>query len=500
MSELGDRHAGTLDGTLAPLGERRVSVAIEIEPGWAGAASVQHTASMLVNLLCRLEGLVDEVRIDPVAAPVHPNTFALAPQARDLGEALLATAAVIGGVAALAGSARRGDRVLRLGPGGGGEWLRVHGEGYCGAISESAIDFATDSPLPFGPYVAACLAAGEIFCCARLPEDAFEPSRGVSYSAWDDSTGAGTIHQPGPELGQVHLDIGLAGVGAVGCALVHALWAARGIDGAAVIADSDEDGIELSNLNRCVLFGAADIGKPKATTAAAVCSDSPIDLIAVDGPYARDRLPRIPALLVSAVDTNRARDQLQQGFWPARLFGASTNDLRAEVIRCGPPGEGPCLRCYNPPEADIPDDVHRDDLRRLSVPELESFAAQIDRPLAEVKAWAEEGGCSEVGDSALRHLRETDEPPRLFSVGFVSVLAGTLLAAELVKEHIAGAPGLDAGHQSLKFQLLRPGVAANGRPRLVPRDPACPACVPGSPGVAVWRRRAETWPQTASVT
>ena len=86
----------------------------------------------------------------------------------------------------------------------------------------------------------------------------------------------------------------------------------------------------------------------------------------IDNRYTVEAVPRLPGLLISAVDTNRSRAQLQQDFWPARLLAASTRDLRAEVLRCGPPAEGRCLSCFNPPEVDVPDDVRREQLRDLA--------------------------------------------------------------------------------------------------------------------------------------
>lgn len=68
--------------------------------------------------------------------------------------------------------------------------------------------------------------------------------------------------------------------------------------------------------------------------------------------------PDIPTLLVAAVDTNRAREALQQRY-PPRIISASTRDLRAEVLRVGPPGIGACLRCYNTPEPITADETLR---------------------------------------------------------------------------------------------------------------------------------------------
>lgn len=187
-------------------------------------------------------------------------------------------------------------------------------------------------------------------------------------------------------------------------------------------------------------------------------------------------MPRVPDLLISAVDTNRSRQQLQQGFWTGRLLAASTKDLRAEVLRCGPPGEGRCLCCFNPPEVDLPDDVRREQLRTLAPEELEAFAREIGHPVALVRRWAEEGGCSTVGDAALARTRADDEPATMFAVGFVSVMAGALLAVETIKEHIGRPTPLDDGRQNAKFQFEHPAAERNGRATAVQRDPNCSAC------------------------
>jgi molybdopterin/thiamine biosynthesis adenylyltransferase len=57
----------------------------------------------------------------------------------------------------------------------------------------------------------------------------------------------------------------IVGVGALGCAAAHALAAHGGTDLTVV----DDDNVELSNLQRQVLYGDGDVGRPKAATAAA---------------------------------------------------------------------------------------------------------------------------------------------------------------------------------------------------------------------------------------
>ena len=492
MTGLADRHAGVLDGRLDQLGARTAIVALNIEPGTAGTAAVQHTAWMLVNLLARLADVVSAVLVIGDDATLLPRITPLAHCANSLRSALLQGGNSIGGVPVRLADGTKPDYELHVGPGPDRAGLRVYGEGYCGAVSRGAIAPVGTSSLPFGPYIAACLAVGEIFRATRLRPDLYEPVTALSFSAWDYTLGSGQLDQADPSLDALVLDFGLAGVGAVGCALLHALWACPQLSGQAVIADSDPEGVDHTNLNRCVIFGQQDIGKAKATTAAAILADAGIAWQPVDGRYARSMIPRVPATLVSAVDTNGSRDHLQQAFWPARLLASSTKDLRAEILRCGPPGDGRCLSCFNPPEVDLPDDVRRAHLRAFPPGDLEAFAAEIGHPVSMVRRWAEEGGCGSVGDAALARMREDDEPPAMFSVGFASVMAGTLLAVELIKEHLGTPVPLDDEHQNVKFQFWRPTASRNGRPTTVQRDWNCRACDPAGAGAEVWRRRWQT--------
>lgn len=494
MRELSDRHSGTLNGRLVipPVG-RSVSVAVRLEADTAADIAVQHTAWMLVSLLVRLVGVVDEVRVGGANALLHRRVIPFATQAGDLRASLVEAASLISGAPVLVGHALSSSTILTVGPGEASGALRVYGEGFTGAISRQAIQSVSDSPLPFGPYIAACLAAGEVFREIRFPAELWIPTTSVSFSAWDYAIAPGSLSAAGSAFQQVELDIGLAGVGAVGSAVMHALWACPGLSGRALVADADPDGIDLTNLNRCVTFHQSHVGRPKASTAAEILDDADVIWTPIDGKYARGLISPMPEVLLSAVDTNRSREDLQQGLWPARLLGASTKDLRAEVLRCGPPGVGPCLRCFNPPEVDLPDDVVRERLRAMADLELAALAREINQPIQLVRRWAREGGCSEVGDAAVTAIRSRNQQPAMFSVGFVSVLAGTLLAAEALKEHLGRVTPLSDAMQSSKFQFWRPSKAGNGRPLPVQRDPLCPACAPAAGGVETWRDRADRW-------
>jgi hypothetical protein len=88
MTRVGDRHSGTAGGALN-LGGKPLSVEIRLGHD-ASRPAIQHTAWMLLNILCRLEGAVHSVRLNCASdiAPV-PKLSPILEQTRTLAEALL---------------------------------------------------------------------------------------------------------------------------------------------------------------------------------------------------------------------------------------------------------------------------------------------------------------------------------------------------------------------------------------------------------------------------
>lgn len=74
------------------------------------------------------------------------------------------------------------------------------------------------------------------------------------------------------ELPPISLDHTLAGVGAVGSAWIHTLWACPDLTGTVALYDPDPDGIDLTNLNRYVLFGQPSVGRRKVKEAERVAA------------------------------------------------------------------------------------------------------------------------------------------------------------------------------------------------------------------------------------
>jgi hypothetical protein len=410
---------------------------------------------MLLNILSRFDGVVDRLSLCcPSEVALAARVVPLAHRDLDLRSALLAGVHAIGIVPATQGT--RLDRVLVV----GGDQsdaqlgdLYVVGNGWCGGVSVDPVrvsDFGAESTLPFGPYVAACIAGGEVFKAARMRSGEHTTPPSSFYSVWDHKNSPRPILS-GPVDLRLTLDAALAGAGAVGCSAMHALWACPTIDGRVVVADNDAHGLEETNLNRYALFGMAAVGKPKATEASRIVSDSPIAWVAADKGF--EDLEIIPPRVMSAVDRNRSRVSIQNRY-PARILSGSTLDIRAEILRCGPPGIGACLRCYNEPEKIAPDEQLRASLQGASDEQIRGIAHFAGVSLDDAKVWIKTGKCGLAGERLLPHLR-AESGPAAFAISFVSVMAGTMLAAELLKDHQAGSETLSDFAPRALFQFSR---------------------------------------------
>jgi molybdopterin/thiamine biosynthesis adenylyltransferase len=485
-NQISNRHESDLGGRFSPFGKtEQASVTLVIAPEAAHSARVQHTAWMLLNLLSRQQGVVSQIGlVCPGGVAQAGRVIPLAERQLDLRAALIAGNEAIG-VVPLVPDQKLG-RLLVIGATAPVEsaWLYVVANGWCGGVSTTMTPIASEeSKLPFGPYIAACLAAGEVFKAARLKPDCYSSPESVFYSAWTRSPSA-LLDPAGPLAVARQLDFALAGVGAVGCAFLHVLYSCPGVTGKAVLADNDEKGLEGSNLNRYVLFGAQSVGAKKATAAAHLLRDSAIEFDPHDQPV--EMLSSVPQTVVSAVDTNPSRAAIQNRY-PAEILSASTHDLRAEVLRCGPPGTGACLRCYNPPELAKSDRQIASEIEGMSDDELSAYANAAGVSAVEVRQWAASQKCGMAGEAVLKHFRQTQPQAQAFAVGFVSVIAGTLLAAELLMGTLDATGAVRRGNRSV-FQFWTPNAPSNRSSDYL-RDPACAMCRPDTPAVRIWSDR-----------
>ena len=244
------------------------------------------------------------------------------------------------------------------------------------------------------------------------------------------------------------IDLGhayLAGAGAIGNGF---LWAARYLDLRGQLEIVDDDLVSSGNLNRQIWFQQDDIGKPKANRLAELAQPyfpslqlAPRRCRLQDLPE-RSETPWLPRLIV-AVDSRRARRELQNEF-PGEVFDASTTDIREVVIHHHKqPTAHACLSCiYEPDEAEFSREHHIAEHLGVSVEEVRlerispESAAAIAARFPGLSA-AEIAGVAY--DSLFKTLCSTSrlgiltDKRILAPFAFVSVLAGALLAVELVR-------------------------------------------------------------------
>lgn len=107
----------------------------------------------------------------------------------------------------------------------------------------------------------------------------------------------------------------------------------------------------------------------------------------------------------------------------------------------------------------------------------------------EAHSWARDGTCGLVGDRIAAHLRPSGPGPAPFAVGFVSVMAGTMLAARTIFEAVG--QGALRGLTCRAVMQFLDLTAESNRTSLYARHPQCGMCDPDAPAGAVWARRYE---------
>ncbi len=276
----------------------------------------------------------------------------------------------------------------------------------------------------------------------------------------------------------------LAGAGAIGNAF---LWAARHVDVCGQLIIVDDDVVSSGNLNRQIWFTRDDIGKGKA--------ERLIQLAQADFPNltlsARScRLQEVPEktdgpwleCLIVAVDSRRARRQLQNEF-PREVFDASTTDIREIVIHHhAEPNSHACLSCiYEIDVAESDREAHIAEHLGVSVDEVRT--ERISTPAAiQIHAKFPSLGVQRLSGMAYdslfkqlcseKQLRSVEGgKPVVAPFGFVSILAGALLVVEILRQ-------TDLGHTtSDNYWRVSPWHPPLPRRRILrPKQQLCNFC------------------------
>jgi molybdopterin/thiamine biosynthesis adenylyltransferase len=211
--------------------------------------------------------------------------------------------------------------------------------------------------------------------------------------------------------------IAILGVGGLGCWVAAALACA----GAGRFVLVDDDVVELSNLNRQVLFAAGDVGRPKVHAAAdALLAFNPG--LTVDARRRRLRSSKDVEGAIAGCDF-----AVETADWPmyelarwidraCRLLGVPhiTAAQHPPLVRVGPmriPGRSPCLAC-----------VEREDRAQFPLAaELEAFRAARRRPSPTLGTASGLIGTL-VATEILHHLTGA-HPPRTLDASFLFDLA-----------------------------------------------------------------------------
>ena len=276
----------------------------------------------------------------------------------------------------------------------------------------------------------------------------------------------------------------IAGAGAIGNGF---LWAARHLNFRGQLNIADDDAVSSGNLNRQLWFHTDDIDLPKV--------DRIVEKAQVHFPQLklvpnRCRLQDMPdksdgpwlRRLIVAVDSRRARRELQSEL-PGEVFDSSTTDIREIVVHHNiQPNALACLSCiYEADEEEITREKHIAQHLGVSIEDVrtdrisKSAAERIVLMHTELRA---ENLIGIAYDTLFKTLcaegqLQTPGGRRVIApFAFVSVLAGTLLALEVVRRL---GPGRHS--QNFNYWRLSPWHPVDHRRRITrPKQAHCAFC------------------------
>ncbi|HOP29636.1 MAG TPA: HesA/MoeB/ThiF family protein [Spirochaetota bacterium] len=141
----------------------------------------------------------------------------------------------------------------------------------------------------------------------------------------------------------------VAGAGGLGSVVLYYLAAA----GVGKISFCDSDTVDISNLNRQILYGIDDIGKDKVSAASAKLSalNKNIELIPFKGVIDEDYFKQISGcdLIIDCVDNFQTRHILNRISLDKKIpmLHAGVTEYYCQLTLLKP-GETPCLGCFIP--------------------------------------------------------------------------------------------------------------------------------------------------------
>lgn len=241
---------------------------------------------------------------------------------------------------AVSSNTARQTLVVRCGHGSAD--LMFAGSGWVGAIGR---ELPVPDTNPFGPAMAAVLAASEAFYMARTGTSS-PRTRVVDTWRWSES-----VNSSGPPwitnvpIGQVWT----VGVGSVGSAAIYFLSLATKNWAATLI---DHDVVKIENVSRSPIFRHRDVDRPKVDVAAAYLDQLGIDALQEsrrlrESEHWSRRNVGVPDLLISTANEDHVRWQIESRLPPVQVHASTGGSFQSTMFRHLPIVE-PCSLCMFP--------------------------------------------------------------------------------------------------------------------------------------------------------
>lgn len=346
---------GEAEEGLAAVTDRQVTLRVA-QPG---NENCQHALFTVLNLFTRLHPVIGEVAV-AVAREADRDVYVPGVKAGTVGEAVDELAELIDSPVTVRQSDysdNDADTSLHLGAGTSDATVSIGSNGWLVHVATDGTHTRfSDQGNPVGSYAAACMGVAEVFK-ALLREYVGEeniqgrvmPIEDTTFSTYDYTVNPANPENPDlPSVVNLH-NLNVIGVGAGGGALVQTLSALDAVRGTIRLVDSDE--VSSSNLNRYIWAYRRDVGAMKSEVGKQVVVEAHPALTFAVKSYSQPYIAFTEEvdeaaleLVVSAVDTVRAREQIQWDL-PEMILDASTNQAGDYVVLCVAFGEGQCLAC-----------------------------------------------------------------------------------------------------------------------------------------------------------
>lgn len=444
------------------LGANVIGVAFDAEAASSEGAA---TLDLTISLLARLYPAISIIPLDPgggeMARHLGRRAKSINPQI-DIRRSLRAVTVCV--------------TVGRTSPATKRPVIFVGSDGWTALLSRSGPVGSGGSANPFGAGAAACLAAANVFRSVfadQLPGGNLDDAVTLSMLGYErrHEDGDGDIGRV--DLGEAHL----VGLGAIGNGAVWALSRIPGLNGTLHLVDHEV--VDLSNLQRYILPGQAEVDVSKVDVAASAFASGTLKIVPHRkrwDTYVADRNDWRFDRVAVALDTAEDRVAVQ-GALPRWIVNAWTREVDLGVSRHAFLDDAKaCLACLYLPDGKVKDEDEKV-AEELGMPEARMDVRHMLHTNQPVETGFIERVAQALGVPSAPLLAFAGQPLRTFYQGaicggavfkltgggrpvkavvpmsFQSALAGIMLAADLVK-HAAGT--LKAPTTSTRINLLRP--------------------------------------------